>query len=869
MRENYISVTPVRTVYAALDGGHIAPFASWNTAATNIQDAIDEAVDGDVVLVSNGTWYVDETLSIKKSIMLHSLNGPHRTMIDGNDAVRCIWTTNAGSVIEGFTVQNGNDFYDTHFFGGAGIYCERSAVRRCIIRNNWSRGNGGGLIIYSSHSTIENCMIHGNYAIEAGGGVYFSSGTMRNCTVVGNDANYCGGIYASSFLGKTTDKTENTIIYYNTSRGKRLNYDILNCYNCCSWPKPPGPGCTDLPPGVTGLDNYYLVPGSACIDAGNSSYVDGTVDIDGNPRINGSAVDIGCREFMADSCKESLTVSITADYTFVSVGFPVRFNAFVQGIPCGSRWNFNDGTILSNIPAQFYTFSAPGTYPVVYTVWNTDSSVSDTVTVHVAAVTNYVSKTGLDTLPYTSWATAAHVLQDAVDAAPAGGVVLAGPGVYDQGMRVAVLHEERTTNRVVLSKSISLIATNAAPFATLIRGVGKKYNAAIRCVFMESGCLLNGFTITNGSTRIVDKGGGVYNHGGIVSDCTIAYNIGLDSGGGCYSDWDGLVTRCAIYGNEGQTGGGAAGGILRNSLITGNSANNGGGASYALVWNCVITNNSATEGGGIVGCEPYSSLIAGNAGGGAYYRYYGLMENCTVVDNSDYGVKLDTMAYFWYLTCIVNNCVIQYNGTNNWIHVGDGKTWYEQCCITPLPPVGRNNLTNDPGCIDHQAGNFRLAPSSPCIDRGIMQSWMYPATDLDGRPRVIGDSVDIGAYEYAPAFWCSFYAVPAVAVPDEEVMFVSAISEPDPAAVYYWWDFQNDGTWDAQGPGNDQPVWQYPAEGTYSVALMISNHSSLVTSSVRRDYIRVIPEPGSMAVLAGLIGLYALHRRKRATQPGL
>jgi hypothetical protein len=33
-----------------------APYKSWATAATNIQDAVDTTVDGDVVLVSDGTY---------------------------------------------------------------------------------------------------------------------------------------------------------------------------------------------------------------------------------------------------------------------------------------------------------------------------------------------------------------------------------------------------------------------------------------------------------------------------------------------------------------------------------------------------------------------------------------------------------------------------------------------------------------------------------------------------------------------------------------------------------------------------------------------------------------------------------------------
>ena len=34
------------------------------------------------------------------------------------------------------------------------------------------------------------------------------------------------------------------------------------------------------------------------------------------------------------------------------------------------------------------------------------------------------------------------------------------------------------------------------------------------------------------------------------------------------------------------------------------------------------------------------------------------------------------------------------------------------------------------------AGNYRLKPSSPCINAGTNQLWMAAATDLDGNARI-------------------------------------------------------------------------------------------------------------------------------------
>src|SRR5436309_11055652 len=69
------------------------PYTNWATAATNIQDAVDAAVMGDEIAVTNGIYGTggratagDTTINrvaVDKPLSLRSINGPQFTAIDG------------------------------------------------------------------------------------------------------------------------------------------------------------------------------------------------------------------------------------------------------------------------------------------------------------------------------------------------------------------------------------------------------------------------------------------------------------------------------------------------------------------------------------------------------------------------------------------------------------------------------------------------------------------------------------------------------------------------------------------------------------------------------------------------------------------
>jgi parallel beta-helix repeat protein len=174
-------------------------------------------------------------------------------------------------------------------------------------------------------------------------------------------------------------------------------------------------------------------------------------------------------------------------------------------------------------------------------------------------------------------------------------------------------------------------------------------------------------------------------------------------------------------------------------LLTGNAAATcGGGALYGTLTNCLLTGNAAT-----------------NSGGGAYW---GTLYNCTLSGNS---AGSGGGAYSGTL----NNCIVYYNTAP------DGNYKYgpfNYCCTTPLPGYGTGSFTNAPLFVDQAGGNFRLQSNSPCINAGL-NAYAPGLTDLDGNPRIVGGTVDIGAYEcQSPALldyyvWLQSYGLPTAA----------------------------------------------------------------------------------------------------------
>ena len=257
---------------------------------------------------------------------------------------------------------------------------------------------------------------------------------------------------------------------------------------------------------------------------------------------------------------------------------------------------------------------------------------------------------------------------------------------------------------------------------------------------------------------ITTSGSTVDIHNNVISE-NYARNAGgiAASGGGVFTV---NIHNNTISGNSAYSGGGVSiGGInLYNNIISENKANKYGGGVYVNgkcnIINNLISNNNLEDkssyGGGIILDESNAMLINntivynnGETGGGVCC----VTSSPILINNILYGNSSSLKSQIFIND---NNSApkMRYNLLQcNCIGLASGVTY-------DWDANADNNFDENPQFVNYALKNYRLSSNSPCINAGIQDvtGLGLPSVDLDGKIRIHGGRIDIGAYEYgAPA----------------------------------------------------------------------------------------------------------------------
>jgi serine protease len=300
---------------------------------STIQAGINAAMAGDIVLVADGVYSGAGNRDISlmgKAITLQSLNGPQATIIDVQGTPQ-VWHTafnlhmqeTPAARIQGFTIKNGYTFdgaaihmmnssptitncvfMDNHAVcWGAAMYFDNcnSSISDCVFKDNVCDADGGAVFGFNGAPTFTNCLFASNTAANSAGAILTwgsAAPKLINSTVVGNSAPWGSAVYSNNL------KISNSIIWGNSGAQQQIATPSGNTLSV---------KYSIVQGGFAGIGNlnaepqfvdaaggdFHLAQGSPGIDIGDPALKPnpGEIDLDGDPRVFGSAVDMGIDEF--------------------------------------------------------------------------------------------------------------------------------------------------------------------------------------------------------------------------------------------------------------------------------------------------------------------------------------------------------------------------------------------------------------------------------------------------------------------------------------------------------------------------------------------------------------------------------------------
>lgn len=532
------------------------------TAFTRIQDAVDclaACDEGLFVLVKPGVYGpFSVTNGFATAVAAY---GDEAVVVDGGETGRCAVVT-AQTRLVGLTFERG-------WTDGDGGAVKGGVLEHCVIRDSLACGAGGGVF----GATLRDCFVIGNVSTNGGGGAAVCR--VVGSTFVDNWTYATGG-------GMSGGSVVNSILWGNGAKegDGEVGGGAMVTFSCVGDTNEvftANGNITNAPQFVSKeLGDYRLRDYSPCVGAGDVNAVATEEDLAGAARVTGSRTSMGAYEG-GYALRVVRVTGVVGDAT-VSPRMQIVEVGGTAGIATGGQSGsrpasrvVTNGVFMTEIP-----------YP--FEIRNVMTDISVAFNFHDGPI--YVDKAASGSSDGYSWNGAFAEIQDAVDLAADGDVILVADGTY--GPVIA-------TNKTIEIRSLNGYAN------AVVSGGG-----TARAAWLGAGVEMIGFTLTGGAA---DFGAGV--RGGTLVSCALTGNAATQDGGGAFES---VLHSCLVTGNNaGGYGGGACATLVYNGTFADNTAGTAGGgvADCDGVWNTILWNNKA---GGSVADASNTRLVTSRYG---------------------------------------------------------------------------------------------------------------------------------------------------------------------------------------------------------------------------------------------------------------